>query len=119
MIPWILISIGILLVVLAVLAIVAFKFSKKKHKPDYYAFFIIGIIWFPIGVAMKNYALWIMGLVFFILGLANKDKWESNKIKWGKLTKQEKILRVIVIIFLGLLVLAGLGVFLLFKSGYF
>ena len=109
--PWILISIGVLILLLGVLA---FLFQrKKKHKPDYYVFFIMGVIWLPIGFAMKNYALSAMGLIFAIVGFLNKDKWKKNHRTWSKMDKDERMMMLIVVIGLGVLVLAGLVLFLL------
>ena len=73
---------------------------RRKHKApvDYYTFFIIGIIWLPIGLATGNPSLWILGLVFMIVGLVHKDKWKKNHKPWNKLDKQEQKLRIIIII---------------------
>ncbi|MDD5071918.1 MAG: hypothetical protein PHQ42_04255 [Patescibacteria group bacterium] len=109
--PWILISVAILLVILLILALIINK--GKMRPPDYYAFFIMGIIWLACGLPLKNYALSAMGAIFTIIGLANKDKWEENRQRWGDLTPEEKKWKIILIIISGLLVLAGLAAFLL------
>lgn len=104
--PWILIAIGGLL--LLGLLVVAFVLKNTKRPPDYYAFFIIGLIWLAVGLPFKNYALWTMGLVFVAIGLSHKKDWEKNRIKWGKLSKNEKSIRIVSIIVLSILVLLGL-----------
>jgi len=109
MIPWTLISI---LFILILLGILAFLLIRKKRRPiDYYSWFIIGIIWIPIGFAMGNYGLWILGIIFAVIGLANKDKWEKNRRSWNKMDKDEKKLMIIIMVLLGLLVAAGLVFF--------
>ena len=110
-IPWILIGIAVLIALLAVIAIILLK--GKKTKPDYYAFFIIGITWLPLGIALGNQPMFILGLVFLGVGLANKSKWKENRQKWENLSKNEKTIRMII---LGagvlLLVLGVLAMFL-------
>jgi hypothetical protein len=67
--------------VLVVVFLIIFLFKKKTirdSEPDYRTFFIIGVAFFPIGIAIKNPGLWGMGLVFLILGLANRDKWQKK-----------------------------------------
>lgn len=117
--PWILISIVILLVILGIVAIIVAVKRKKKHKTDYYTFFIMGIIWFAMGLPLKNSALWAMGLIFAIYGLAHKKEWKANHQanRWENLEPFERKLKVGIIIGLGLLVLAGLIVFYLFRKG--
>lgn len=111
MIPWILIAIAGLLVLLGVFAYFLIK-KKGRHEPDYYTLFIIGITWLPLGLAMENPAFWILGLVFIGVGLANKDKWKKKQ-KWKVLTKEERKLRLILIIGLTVLLIAGAVVFFL------
>ncbi|MFA4833952.1 MAG: hypothetical protein WC619_03865 [Patescibacteria group bacterium] len=111
--PWLLISVAILLVLFLILAIMLKKGIKRP--PDYYAFFIMGIIWLILGIPLKNYTLSIMGLVFTIVGLVNKKKWKENRQCWGTMTPEEKKWKTIILVILGLLVLAGL-VFLLLKN---
>ena len=89
---WILISVAVLVILLAVLAALFFVKKGKKHEPDYYTFFTIGIIWTAFGVIfwsnMKFF--FIMGLVFIAIGLANKDKWESNRRTLKDMDKMER-----------------------------
>ena len=121
MILWILIVIGVLLIIGVVLAIIAFKNKGKKHEPDYYAFFVMGLCWLPLGIvfmATGNPAFsvfFILGLVYFIIGITNKDKWKSNHKAWKHLSKKEKKFRTIVLVLLGLLVVLGLAAYLFFR----
>ena len=89
MIPWILITVGVLVIILAVVAVYAAK-TGKKREPDYYTFFIMGITWIPLGMATKNYAFFIMGLAFMAIGLVNKDKWKKNHKTWSQLDSKEQ-----------------------------
>jgi len=112
MIPWIIISIAVLIATIAILAIIVRQNTKRKHrKIDYYAWFTIGIIWLAAGIPLKNYGLSAMGLIFMIIGLANKSKWKSNRVRWSDLDKNERKVRLSVMVVLGALVLAGIVVF--------
>ena len=89
---------------------------KRKYEPDYYTFFIIGLVWLPLGIATGNSTFWILGIVFFIVGLVNKDKWKKKKA-WDKLTKKEKRL-IFLSIFMGLLLLIlGMVFYFLVTTG--
>ncbi|MBN2087093.1 GerMN domain-containing protein [Candidatus Peregrinibacteria bacterium] len=107
--PWIMFAIGILILLLLVVAI---YFNKGKKRPtDYYALFTIGIIWLGAGIAIGIAPLWIMGMVFIAIGGANKDKWKKNRIKWKKLSKAEKKVKIITIIGLTIILVAGVAAF--------
>ena len=122
-ISWMIISIAALILVLAILAMVVMIRKKKNSPPDYYSFFWMGIIWMAFGAVFmigRNYefnALFAMGLIFAIVGMANKDKWKKNRQSWKKLSKEDRKLRMYIMIALGVLVLAGLVAMLLVKSG--
>ena len=113
-IPWILIGILVLLLLFAVVSILAKK--KNKRPTDYYALFIIGIIWFVIGIPIGNLTLSIIGTIFVVIGFVNKDKWKKNHIPWNKLTKEEKRLKMFIIAALALIVLVGLVAFLIYGA---
>ena len=57
----------------------------------------------------------IMGLGFMALGLSHKKEWKKNREanKWENLSKQEKKIRIWILVALGILVLAGLIAFLM------
>jgi len=114
--PWIIISIGVLIILLAIVALFVKKTQKGKQRPtDYYTFFIIGIIWIAIGFPLDNYALSIIGLIFTIWGLAHKSEWKKNHeaCKWENLSKQERKFKIWLIVGLGILLLIGLIAFLI------
>jgi len=69
---------AIIVFILIGLAVVVFKNARKeKREPDYRAFFIIGISWIPLGMALDVPTFWIMGLIFMLVGAGNKDKWKT------------------------------------------
>jgi len=113
--PWILISVLVLLILIGVVVFLVRR--KNKTPPDYYAFFVMGIIWTPFGIATGNYAFFVIGLVFMITGLVHKKKWKQNRRDWSKLDKSERNLMMAIMIGLGLMVLAGLVFFLLAEKG--
>ncbi|MFC1700873.1 hypothetical protein ACFLZ0_01935 [Patescibacteria group bacterium] len=104
--PWILISILILLILLGFWAIWVRKKSKRPID-YYYNFFIVGIIWTAFGIPLKNYALSGMGIVFLIVGLVNKNKWKENTIGWNDLTEEEKRMKLFIMIILSFFVFVG------------
>jgi len=116
--PWILVEIlvpGLLVVVLVVVA------RKKERRPtDYCSFFVIGVIWFPVGAiflllerssGMGSFFL-IMGLAHLAIGLANRDK-------WGKQVEMPPETRKRMMIVLGLAALVGASVALPFTGRFF
>jgi len=119
--PWIMIAVLALIIALGGVALYAVKTQKEKRPTDYYAFFMIGLIWTIVGLPMYynegNFAFIAMGVVFLVLGLANKDKWEKNRVRWGDLNKNEKNLKLAIIVILGVLVFAGMIAFLLVERG--
>ncbi|MBN1792065.1 hypothetical protein JW826_00035 [Candidatus Woesearchaeota archaeon] len=114
--PWIAISIVLLLIIL-IAALILWKVKKKEHEPDYYAFFIIGLCWLPIGIPLDNYALSAMGFIFMVIGLVHKDKWRKNHRTWKQLSPEERKIKGIILAVLGVLVLIGLVFFLLADQG--
>ncbi|MBW2986939.1 hypothetical protein KY336_00160 [Candidatus Woesearchaeota archaeon] len=118
-IPWIMISIAVIIVILAIFMIFALK-GKKRTPPDYFAFFIIGLSWIAIGIPLSistdNFAFMAIGIVFFAIGLANKNKWKKNRAmqkKWKDLDKTEKRIRMFLLIAVGIGVLVLLIFYLL------
>ncbi len=116
--PWILIAIAVFVVIFGILAVLAARARKRKNRPiDYFSWFIIGIIWVAAGlIGFDNMPFFfIMGLVFMIIGLVHKKEWKKNHEanKWKNLSKQEKKIRIWILLILGILVLAGLAALLI------
>ena len=77
-------TILVLSIGLIALAIVLVIFKMRKvqagtSKTDYRVFFILGIVWLPIGIATDNSIFLILGVVYMIIGIANREKWAKNK----------------------------------------
>jgi len=108
----------VILIILGIIAIaVSVKNKGKEKEPDYYMFFMMGVIWTAAGVPLQNYALSVMGLIFMIMGLLNKNKWDKEKHKWKNLSVSEKKTKILLII-LGLIVfIIGVGFYWLVKIG--
>lgn len=94
---WFVLSIVVVLIAAGVIIFVARKTKKSEREPSYRAFFIIGIMWLPTGVATKNYALSIVGITFLVIGLANRDKWKDEK-KWSDLSTRDRNMKVMILI---------------------
>jgi len=118
-IPWILVSIAIGVVALAILAILLIKRKGWKREVDYRSYFDMGIVWLPLGIVLylifENFiGLWflIMGLIYLSVGLKNKDKWGKPQ----KLSpKYQKTMAIIVV---SLIILFGLGI-IVFEMFYY
>ena len=113
MIPWILIAVAIALVIGIILAVIASK--GKKTPPDYYSWYIMGIIWFIFGILMEQWAFSVMGLVFSVIALHHKNEWKKNHEQVLKLTPRKRMYRMIIIGALIALLLAYLIVLLLYR----
>ena len=73
------ISVGILTVLLATIAIYIKSRNKNEEAAtDYRVFFILGISFLPVGISTDNPGLWGVGAVFLIIALANRDKWKAG-----------------------------------------
>jgi bacteriorhodopsin len=123
MIPWLLISVGVLILVFLVLFIVARK--KQKNPTDYYRLFTLGVIWVgagtALGVSANNWALFFVGLVFMVIGLIHKKEWKKNiadrKKNWGSMNVKDKKILICFKWILFFVLLIGLIAFLL-TSGF-
>ena len=78
--PIIAITVATLLVILLAVMFVVYRRKGEMPETNYRLFFILGIVWLPIGIATQNPGLWGMGAVFLIVGLTNRDKWQDNKL---------------------------------------
>jgi hypothetical protein len=111
--PWILITVGVFLILFAILFVYLIKRRKKPRPPNYYAFFVLGLVWLPIGIAMGNYVLAAMGFIFMVIGLVNKKKWKKNMVKWKDMEPFERKFTIIILVGLLVLVILGLLAFFL------
>ena len=118
---WVLSILIALLVIGFIVSVIVFN-KGKKHKTDYYAFFIMGITWAPFGLVFMTTVsrtiggmFFIMGLVYMAIGLAHKKEWESRQVKWSKLSKKDRVIRTLALILLGLVVIIGLVFYVMFR----
>ncbi len=107
-VPWILVSIAIIAVILAVLGIFVLKRKAWEREVDYRNYFNMGIIWLPFGIIFYLIFRNVIGLWFLIIGLAYLSIGLKNKDRWGKPQKiSPKYQRIMMIaIALGLIILA-------------
>lgn len=111
-----------ILAVLAGLALVALIVTAKKkvdREPNYYQFFIIGIVWVGAGTAIYtssgNPGLLAMGVVFTALGLLNRDKWDRDKKRMAEMTPQDRRLILVLAGGLALTLLIGLITYMIMR----
>jgi len=113
MIPWILVSIALAVIILAILGILILKKKGWKREVDYRNYFNIGIVWLPLGIVfyivldnMVGLMFLLLGLAYLAIGLKNKDKWgKPQKVspKYQKMLMMSVLIGVIVLI-IGILV---------------
>ena len=113
MIPWILVSIAVAVIVLAILGILIMKKRGWKREVNYSNYFGIGIVWIPFGIVFYVIFENMVGIMFLLLGLAYLAIGLKNKDKWGKpqkvSPKSQKMLMIglligVVVLIVGILV---------------
>lgn len=62
-------------------AVIFVNRKRDLSTTDYRVFFVLGLVWLPMGIATDNPGLRGLGAAFLIVGLANRDKWQD----WKKL----------------------------------
>ncbi|WP_455279131.1 hypothetical protein [[Eubacterium] cellulosolvens] len=110
-IPWILVSIIITILILAILAIFTFKRKGWNREVDYRTYFGIGIVWVPSGIVFYLIFGYVMGFVFIVMGLVFLAISLKNKDKWGEPQKMSPAYqKALMIAVLGLISLLVLGI---------
>ena len=104
------------IIILLMLMLVIYRRRTQEVKPNYLVFFIIGVSWLPIGISTKNPVFTSIGAIFFIIGLAKHKTWQQGP-KWNELSPASKKVKIIAIIALGLLFLAGFVLYILTRNG--
>lgn len=77
--PVIIVLIVLILVSLAIYFVLNRKKLKRDTKPN--AMFILGIVFFIVGVSNDNSAMHIIGIVFFIAGWAKMNEQQKKDLK--------------------------------------
>ena len=87
------IAIAFILVLSGVAALVLIwrrRRDGKPSEPNYRALFMMGTVWFPVGLASMIIFLFLdvsfvvglpllaMGVIYLSIGLANRDKWNTR-----------------------------------------
>lgn len=116
--PWIIFTIIALLIIVGVLSWYIVKNRKKRCPPDYYSFFLMGLVWVPLGFIMKNNFLTAFGFILMIIGLLNKDKWKASRKCWGKIDKKTRQIVVALASLVGAFVFLGFVILYLLMQGY-
>jgi hypothetical protein len=105
------------LVLIGLLLACCLMCKRRNRAPDYYIFFIMGIVWMIVGIlcmVLHDYmfgTIFVLGLIFSMFGLANKKKWKKDRLTWKKMSKDEKRMRIVTISALGVLVVLCLLLF--------
>lgn len=119
-VPWIIISIVVLIFLGLIMSLVLIKNKDKKQKTNYYSLFVMGAIWVPFGLIMSYLEkesmigglFFILGWIYFVIGILHKDEWDKNK---GPYLIQNKKIRLFVMIGLILLLILGVIAFFLIR----
>jgi hypothetical protein len=97
---------------LLVIALLWRKNQPEKIEPNYRIFFIMGIIYIPVGIALNNIGIGALGFIFMVLGLVNRKKWGEDTT-WTDLTTDQKQFKVLIMVgLLGVLVLGALAFYI-------
>lgn len=113
---WTIFSVLILIVLIGVLFIFVYLSRGKKHETDYLSLFMIGLIWFILGIPLANSALWIIGLIFIVVGIANVRRWKTYKRpKWKELSRSQKLFKIWTLVVL-IVLLAVLIAYVLWRG---
>lgn len=104
--PGILISAAAALIVLGVIVVMLWRKGRlKKTSTNYYALFIMGMIWLAVGIPLGNYALSVMGFIFMLLGLAHRTEWKQNQEKHAMLRPgEDKVMLIIMLVLLFIII---------------
>ncbi|MFH1064257.1 MAG: hypothetical protein V1729_04210 [Candidatus Woesearchaeota archaeon] len=115
---WIWLTITILFVLVCVLCGYMIKHRKKNCPADHYSFFLMGLVWVPVGFALDNYFLSALGFVLMVFGLIHKSEWKKNRHCWGKIDAKTRRVVVGLATLVGALVFFGFVILYLMMQGY-
>ena len=104
--------IGFVLLGLLIIGFTLIREKSGQGTPNYRALFIMGAVWFPVGLTLENPGLWGLGAVLFLVGLANKSKWQEEK-GWSDLSPVQKKFKLVAIGVLSVLFLGGVAAYFL------
>ncbi len=107
LILYLIIGIAALLLIVAIYVV---RKGSPDHVPNYRAFFVLGIVWLPIGLGAQNPSLWIIGLIFMIIGIMNRSKWKVQP-KWSEMPPEQKKMKLTLILIFSLILVLGILAF--------
>lgn len=105
-------SVSVAAILAVFFGIYVFMKGKEKHKPDYYGFFLLGAVWLLIGIVLRDQPLIVLGTIFTATGLWNRNKWREDKRKWEDLNKEEKKIKITILVLFFILFFIGLVFYL-------
>jgi uncharacterized membrane protein YidH (DUF202 family) len=118
-VPWILVSIAIAAVALAIIGVLWLKRKGWKREVDYRSYYNMGIIWLPLGIIFYLVLDNVIGLFFLIMGLVYLSIGLKNKGKWGKKVKlSPKNQRTMMTAMAAVVILLALGI-IVFEMFYY
>ena len=71
------------LLITGLIALFVYGRSHRKRKVDYHAFFILGVAFFPVGLALSMMnpgfiGIMALGIVYMSIGLEHKHEWKKK-----------------------------------------
>ena len=116
--PWI--SIAILIVLVALLGVFFWTWKtgrlKREMEPNYDSWWIMGLMFFIIGIAMENPFMWLWGIFWAGLGLYGRKYWKGKRMTKKQQAKMRKVL-IIGVLLLALLMVLGIFVLEMIMQG--
>ena len=67
------------LAILGLLLVVAAAIRSRGKEPDYRTYFLMGLIWTPVGLLFNISLFYILGPIYLLWGLVNRDKWGKTR----------------------------------------
>ena len=105
----------LVLVIMAIIVFTAFA-NRKERKTDYYAFFLLGLMWIAMGLIPGNRIFLAIGAAFLLIGLYHKKEWKKNRARWSNFCKKEQKIRKIVFIVLAFWIVVTFMLFLVHQG---
>jgi heme/copper-type cytochrome/quinol oxidase subunit 2 len=127
-IPWILVTILVIVGLLAVVMVVVVRKRKQPRRLDYRNYVVMGVVWLATGgflsllpwflheeasFSIGGFFL-VMGLGYMIVGLLNRDKW-GKQVEMSTTTTRNMIAVLVTAIIVGVLFVLGTELFILYR----
>lgn len=113
-IPWVLVTILVIVVLLAVVMVGVVRKRKQPRRLDYRSYFVMGVVWLATGVFLSLLPWFlhgevslsfggfflVMGVIYTILGLVNREKWGEQVEVPAATTRNIMIVAILVAVLL-------------------